>query len=51
MLLNLKNLFQEGARCSSVVERPLVERWVNGSIALGGPIELLYRAYLEHIFA
>ena len=29
-----------GANCSSMVERPLVMRWVNGSIRHGGPIEL-----------
>ena len=28
-----------GARCSSVVECPLVVRWVVGSILHGGPIE------------
>ena len=29
-----------GARCSSIVERPLVVRWVVESIPHGGPIEL-----------
>ena len=29
-----------GARCSFVVERPLVVRWVVESILYGGPIEL-----------
>ena len=31
---------KKGARCSSVIERSLLVRWVIGSILHGGPIEL-----------
>ena len=34
------NSFRLGARCSSVVERPLIVSWVVGSIPHGGPSEL-----------
>ena len=35
-----KTSCDHGARCSSVVERPLMMRWVVGSILHGGSIDL-----------
>ena len=34
-------MFLYGARCSSVVERPLVVQWVVGLFLHGGPIEIV----------
>ena len=33
-------LQMQGARCSYVVERPLMVQWIDGSIPYGGPTEL-----------
>ena len=40
MLSNVPNLTLSGARCSSVVARTLIVRWVDRSIPYGGPTEL-----------